>query len=106
MAKVGRMEAARPLTVPTGLYGLVEPRRSRRGLTRIRGRVTDLQGQALADCLVSNISAFGICMRVSRPFPEGCDQVRLTMEGDEQLYRAAIKWRDGARVGVQLIDPV
>ena len=94
-----------PFTVPSGLRRFIEPRGSRRGLTRIKGRVTDTSGLALADCLVSNISAFGICMRVSRAFPAGCDEVRLTMEGDEQLYRATVKWRDGARVGVQLIDP-
>ena len=92
-------------TVPGSVYRLADPRRSLRGLTRIRGRVTDPAGAVLADCLVSNVSAFGVCMRVSRPFPEGCDDVRLSMDGDEQLYRATVKWRDGARIGVQLIDP-
>ena len=92
-------------TVPGSVYRLADPRRSLRGLTRIRGRVTDLEGAVLADCLVSNVSAFGVCMRVSRPFPEGCDEVRLVMIGDDQLYRATVKWRDGVRVGVQLIDP-
>ncbi|CAN5527492.1 hypothetical protein BH10PSE4_BH10PSE4_36580 [soil metagenome] len=100
------MGYASPLTVPTGFYHLVDPRRSRRGLTRIRGRVTDVEGQALTDCLVSNLSAFGVCMRVARVFPVHCDEIRLIMDGDDQLYRATVKWRDGAWVGVQLIDPV
>jgi hypothetical protein len=93
-------------TVPGSVYRLADPRRSLRGLTRIRGQVTDTSGLALADCLVSNLSAFGVCMRISRPLPEDCDEVRLVMDGDEQLYRATVKWRDGARIGVQLIDPV
>lgn len=92
-------------TVPGSVYRLADPRRSVRGLTRIRGRVIDDAGETMADCLVSNISAFGVCMRVSRPVPDGCDEVRLVMEGDQQLYRATVMWRDGARVGVRLIDP-
>jgi hypothetical protein len=99
------MRSTAPFTVPPSVYRLMDPRRSRRGLTRLRGQVADGEGHALADCLVSNVSAFGVCMRVSRPLPEGCDDVQLTMEGDAQLYVAKVKWRDGVRVGVQLIDP-
>lgn len=100
------MRSTAPFTVPPSVYRLMDPRRSRRGLTRLRGRVTDGEGQALGDCLVSNISAFGVCMRVSRPLPELCEDLQLTMDGDPQLYRAKVKWRDGVRIGVQLIDPV
>jgi hypothetical protein len=99
------MRSTAPFTVPPSVYRLMDPRRSRRGLTRLRGRVTDGDGRALGDCLVSNISAFGVCMRVSRLLPVGCEELQLIMEGDPQLYLAKIQWRDGVRVGVQLIDP-
>jgi hypothetical protein len=100
------MRSTAPFTVPPSVYRLMDPRRSRRGLTRLRGHVTDREGQTLGDCLVSNISAFGVCMRVSRPLPVACEDLRLTMDGDPQLYVAKVMWRDGVRVGVQLIDPV
>ena len=84
------------------MSNMADHRRHPRQLVLRTGKLDCAEEGGLVDCALLNISRSGACVLV----PDASvipNSIGMIIDGDGEIRRCSVAWRDGARIGVAFV---